>query len=386
VEIRDLTFDDLEAVKDLRVRAFGYKTAGEWELWKALVAPSFQRGRFLGGFDGDRMVSTVRILEMGQWWHGRRVAMGGVSGVAVAPEDRGRGAGREIMMATLERCAELGYPLSVLFPATTPLYRSLGWEHVGARHHITLDAETLRTVAGEPVKVRRATAEDAEDVVAVVARAHEANRSDGPFDWGVESLRPLLADPEAFNYLAEDGFLRYRWIEGNQRLLVEAVVAVSERTARGLWGIVGSSSSVVASVVASVDPHDPVFWLARERSLSEELVRRVWMLRLVDARAAIGERGFPAGLSAEVPLAVEDRQRAVNTGHWRLSVAGSRGVLEPAPESDAAVRLGAGALAALYGGTPASVLRRAGLLTGPGVHDEILDTCFAARPFSIDGF
>ena len=60
--------------------------------------------------------------------------MAGVSSVKVAPEDRGRGVGRLLMTAVLDEIAAHRYPLSALYPATMPLYRSLGWELAGGRH------------------------------------------------------------------------------------------------------------------------------------------------------------------------------------------------------------------------------------------------------------
>ena len=75
---------------------------------------------------------------MRQWWCGRAVPMAGVASVKVAPEDRGRGLARRLMTALLDEIAARGYPLSALYPATMPLYRSLGWElgrHAGYRRH-----------------------------------------------------------------------------------------------------------------------------------------------------------------------------------------------------------------------------------------------------------
>ncbi len=49
--------------------------------------------------------------------------MAGVAGVVVSPEHRGRGVGTALMQGTITRGRELGYPLSVLYPATIPVYR-----------------------------------------------------------------------------------------------------------------------------------------------------------------------------------------------------------------------------------------------------------------------
>ena len=91
-----------------------------------------------GRFDGGRLVGTALYHDMRQWWHGRAVPMAGVAGVKVAPEYRGQGVGRALMTALTELMAERGYPLSVLYPATMTIYRSLGWEIAGHRHEAVL--------------------------------------------------------------------------------------------------------------------------------------------------------------------------------------------------------------------------------------------------------
>ncbi|MFG6197588.1 GNAT family N-acetyltransferase [Nonomuraea sp. JJY05] len=57
--------------------------------------------------------------------------MAGVAGVTVSPEDRGRGVGSRLMRAVVERAASLGDAVSALHPATTPIYRSVGYEPRG---------------------------------------------------------------------------------------------------------------------------------------------------------------------------------------------------------------------------------------------------------------
>ena len=69
--------------------------------------------------------------------------MAGVASVKVAPEYRGRGIGRQLMTALLALIAERGYPVSALYPATMPLYRSLGWELAGGKYQASVPARSL---------------------------------------------------------------------------------------------------------------------------------------------------------------------------------------------------------------------------------------------------
>ncbi|MGI5163027.1 GNAT family N-acetyltransferase [Spirillospora sp. CA-253888] len=383
MEIRPLGADDLDAALDSSIRAFGPVPAADRDDWRLRIGLSLPEGRLLGAFDGDRLLGTARLLDFRQWWHGRAVPMGGIAGVTVAPEARGRGVGRRIVTAALELCADKGHAVSMLYPATTHIYRSLGWEHAGGYHGVRLRAEALRTLGAGPVPVRRAAPRDAAEVAAVLRRVHGEARDAGPVDWTVDMWRYKLADEDLFAYLAEDGLLAYRWADGRgEALRVEKIVAGSEATLRALAAIVGSGSSVAEHVTAFLAPADPLLWLLGERSV-EPLERAQWMLRLVDAPAAVEARGYPEGVSADVRLTVEDLQIKDNSRTWRLVVENGRGRLEPAADDPAAVRLGARGLAALYAGVPVATLRRAGLVEGDA---GPLGAVFAAQPFSLDYF
>src|SRR5206468_3618177 len=108
-----------------------------------------------------------------------------------------------------------------------------------------------------------------------------------------------------YAYLAEDGFLAYRWQRGNEELSVERAEAVSGQTVRALWTQLGSHASIADRVYAITGPASAFWWLARERD-ADIAHRSRWMLRVVDAPAAIAARGFPAATSLSVPLRIDD--------------------------------------------------------------------------------
>src|SRR4029077_10693521 len=132
--------------------------------------------------------------------------------------------------------------------------------------------------------------------------------------------------------------------------------------------------------------------------------RKSWILRLLDAPAAIAARGFPA-TDIAVPLQITDDLRPVNSGRWKLTVrAGTGRLVRDRTDTDAAsppaaspdggnqqrgpaLALGARGLAALYTGTPVATLRRAGLAEGGSPDaDAALDGAFAATPFMFEDF
>ncbi|MFB9968149.1 GNAT family N-acetyltransferase [Sinosporangium siamense] len=383
--IRDVAPADLDALLAIRVRSFGHMSAGEAEEWKAKYTLSAQEGLLLGAYDGSRIMAGARIADFRQWWYGRPLTCAGIAGVVVAPEDRGKGVARTMIRAVVERAAALGYPVSALYPSTTPLYRSCGWEHAGARHYYVIPTESLRSVRpAHPVALRRMGPGDAAEVMLILHRVYSAARASGPVCATEVQWRQWLGDDRAFLYIADDGFIVYRW--AGDALHVDHLAAASEHTARTLWGLLGSTSSTAKSIRAALDPADPVFHMLGERGVLG-VALTPWMMRVVDLPTAVSARGYPTSVTADLTLDVDDPVRPGNTGLWRLTFTKGEGTAEPARPADSATHVGVGAFSALYAGVPTDALRRSGLLTGGSpADDEVLDTVFAARPYMIDHF
>lgn len=400
VVIRPVTpDDDFEAQVDLGQRAFGMYSPAQKASWLYAARLRAGQGLFLGAFAGGQPAGAAIVHDMRQWWAGREVPCAGVASVKVAPEHRGRGLGRRLMTELLAMIAARGYPLSVLFPATMPIYRSLGWELAGGRYEATIPARSLRTLmppdphaggVSAPVpEVRRAGPEDTAAVLGVIGRCHQAARDSGGLTWDEPLAARWLSRPDLYAYRTGDGFAAYRWADGNTALFVERVQAASPASARALWSVVASHGPVAATVRARTGPRDPLWWLTHERD-ARIAKRSLWMLRVVDAPAAIAARGFPPAVCVAVPLVVEDNARPASSGHWRLTVSDGKGTLipnEPVSPAVAPLTLGARGLAALYAGTPVMTLRLAGLAAGGAPDaDAALDAAFAATPYMLDDF
>jgi predicted acetyltransferase len=132
VVIRAITVDDdMDAQVELGQHAFGVYSAGQRASWTYAAELRASQGLFLGAFVDGRPAGAAMIHDLRQWWLGQVVPCAGIASVKVAPEHQGSGLGRRLMTALLATVAERGYPLSALFPATMPIYRSLGWELAG---------------------------------------------------------------------------------------------------------------------------------------------------------------------------------------------------------------------------------------------------------------
>jgi GNAT superfamily N-acetyltransferase len=426
LEIRPLgPDDDLGAELDLRRRAFGPISAGRLPSWTKGLQVSIDQGALIGAFDGRRLVGSARYHLMRQWWHGRSMPMAGVAGVKVAPEERGRGVGTAMMAALLEQISERGFPVSVLFPSTAPLYRASGWEIAGRRYETVLDASSLLTLASpdrlpagragpaahDAPNVRRATPADGAAIVEVEGLVHQQLRHCGPGTREPWMPADWLDDEDRFAYLADDGFLRYRWSEERDEIVADELIAASPATARAWWQILASHGTMASRVRACVAPDDPVTWLTRDPA-AEVQQTDTWMLRVVDAPAAIAARGYPIAAAVSVHLDLADAARPANSGRWALDVSAGAGsltrlrdaspvldspvldspvldspVLDPTSQDSTVLSLGARGFAALFAGVPIRTLRLAGLAAGgDAAVDDALGAAFCGPAFTVDRF
>src|SRR5690242_15994083 len=131
--------------------------------WRHAAGLRASQGLFLGAFVNGAPAGAAILHDMRQYWLGHPVPMAGVASVKVAPEHRGRGIGRTLMTEALNVIAERGYLLSALYPATMPIYRSLGWELAGAKHRFSIPARSLRGLAA-PDPAARGTGAGHQDV------------------------------------------------------------------------------------------------------------------------------------------------------------------------------------------------------------------------------
>lgn len=382
---RDLNSGDLDAAFDVRCRSFGPldDTMRAW--WNGVQEESITEGRAIGIFDGERLLAHGKVRSYQQFWGGRPMPMGGVAGVVVAPDARGMGVGSLLMKAIAHRSQELGDLVSALYPATIPLYRGLGWEVAGGQYRISMSAEALRTLSGKSISLRTAKEPDLETFRQSLNDGYAARLANGPKMLSVAEAREQLLDDGSMSYLTDGGHVVFEW--RREDLEVSYLQADTPGTARALWSVVGSGSSIAKRVVAYVAPDDPIHLLLPDEVDHETYIKR-WMLRVMDAPKAVAARGFSPVVTGSAALALKDPVLAGNSGSWRLEVSGGRGHLGPAEANDASLRLGPNGFAALFAGTPVHALRTAGLASGGDpATDQWLDAAFAGRaPYLLEYF
>jgi predicted acetyltransferase len=394
-EIRFLNQDDLEQAFQLDQQAFNLPKEGR-ELWLERAVPERKHGAFADG----RLVATTHVHFFGQFFGGRSVPMGGVGDVAVAPEHRGKGLARRIMTEALQAMRARGEVISTLFPATTTLYRGLGYELAGAAVWHQVSPRSLLGLRGSnSLETRRV---EKTDDPTEIRRCYQrvAPAINGWLDRDDQRWQSLWEWWHAGHYLYAcenpggevEAYLAYRHeptppgATGDYGVRVEQIVAATPEGLRAAWWTLASSASVVDAITFTASPEDALLLIMPEQRTSVRGQVR-WLLRIVDVQGAVAARGYPPSLEIEVSFSVDDALLPENTGAWTLRVADGEGRLEAGRGSGP--RLGIGALSSLYTGWGSTAtLARAGILEGGSPTQlRALDAAFAGpTPWMMEEF
>jgi predicted acetyltransferase len=314
----------------------------------------------------------------------------GIAGVAVAPEERGRGVARSLMRATLAEARTNGVALSALYPTTLTLYRLSGYELAGARFRFTTRLKDLplggRDHGVEPIDDADRT--DVENAYRAWARVRSGALDRGEYIWR-RVRTPRDGEARGFLVRGEKGVEGYLYAKqrvrpaGGYDLVLTDFVALSAHAARSLLGLLADHRSTGELCVWHGGFPDPVLFEQPEIATTVELTEQ-FMLRVVHVEAALRARGYPK-VDADIELDVADAELPDNNGRYRLVV--REGDAEVTRGGGGKVRLDVRALATLYSGyLRATDLARAGRITGDARSIEALEALFAGPPPALGDF
>jgi predicted acetyltransferase len=368
---RPATPDDHPGLARVLGQSFNFPEAERWQPFWRRVGPE---GLFAVE-EGGRIIGGCGVYDMGQRWLGRHVRLGGVAGVGVAPEHRGRGVARALMGSVLEDLARRGLPMAGLYPASQPVYRSVGYEQSGERILYELPLASLAGIRPElpMVQLEAQLPETEEALRARYAPEHGNLDRDGAM-WE-RLLRPTEGRREVW-LIGEAGYVVVQPLGQDIHWNVQVMdyAAPDAATARSLLGLCASLRSLCEKLRWYGSPSDLLLGLVPEVGWSVVQHQR-WMLRLVDLGAALAGRGWAA--EGQLELSVEDPLLPHNSGDWRLVVEGGQGRLERG--RGGGLRMGPRALGPLYSGLySASRLAQLGLLSGSVAGLQAADRLFAA--------
>ncbi len=351
---------DLEALAPIVAWAFGDSASGALEWLKRAGSESVRVAR-----DGARVVGGLVEVPMGQWFGGESVPMLGLAGVAVAPEERGRGLAIALVQQALRAGRERGFALSTLYPSTFGLYRKAGYELAGSQCRFTLQLRRL-TRSRSSLQVQPLGAEHQAEIEAlyrVVARHRAGYLDRREYIW--QRVRSPQHDPaRVFGVRDAAGLAGYVFMKAGSGMPVQFTLSdFVTRTAEAFHALLMFLADHLTTAETASwkgGPADIRLFGLPDRVVSVAL-EEYWMLRLLDVPAALLARGYPP-VDAGIELVVDDELLPENAGAHALSVERGRARIAQRGGLPRA-RLSAGSLAALYSGfVSAHELRLAGKL------------------------
>lgn len=368
--------DESEASYRIRAQAFQARLRPYDPDMPVVADDQFHVARLDG-----RLVATVVTVPERQWFGGRAVPMGAISGVAVLPDARGLGLARRLMVEAIEAMRDRGEVLSSLYPTTSSLYRSVGYEFGGRLEPTWVDLSGAVTGSRSTAEPDRYRMEPLGPELARMRPLYDevAARSNG---WlGRSHLywqrKEHFGDPskhQSFGYLIHEddrpvAALHITHTESRHRVKFDVEVdgpyAVDAHAFRAALDLLLALDTTVDRISLNL----PVESLALHLpgALIDHRDSWLWMLRLVDVVGALEGRGYNPAVEARFTLDIDDPIAPWNAGCHRVEVTGGRALVEKLTSTPAGptVSLDVQTLAGLYTGFADPVeLAAAGRLPG----------------------
>jgi predicted acetyltransferase len=285
------------------------------------------RGKLLGAFRAYKMAEVI---------NGTLMPMMGLASVAVSPDGRRRGIGRQMCRYALAMARERGDLVSVLYPFRQDFYKSLGWGLVGELRSFRFRPESL-SLDDNSLQVRMATADDEEGIHACYDRM--ARGGNGPILRSPYVWKHLFSDAATHAIVYhKDGVRGYAIItygqgttRENRPLFIRELLAESRDAYCGLLGWISEQRDLWREVRydARVDERFDLR-LSEPRPPGERHARMLWdpvarvirgpMLRIVNVPAALMRRSYPEDVRLLIKLTVYDSEIQDNHGECRVEI------------------------------------------------------------------
>lgn len=384
ITIESLRGGDHEVRWDLGGQAFGSTLPFDPD------SPLPALDRIVAAYDGGRLAGTVVTLDFAMTWSGSSVQCGGVSGVVVRPEDRGRGLAKAMLRESFERMRTRGEVLAALYPTTATLYRSVGFEICGAYEwrKVPLD---LVPGTGADLSWRRVEFDDP-----AIRTVHErmTSKLDGWLRtndvWWGRFAHQAAADKTKNRYAyigARGGQLDgidvatvvYRYDKSEDRLYelgVDLIAGVDGQALASALGFLAGNATTAGHIETTV-PRDLLTLHVPNMQHTSVTNEWPWMLRLVDVAGAFESRSFPTSVSGQVEVGIRDDTLPWNAGPHVIEFAD--GAARVSPGGSGAVEIDVTDLAAIYAGNDIRLRQLADRIAGTGDADLLAAAC-ASHP------
>ena len=401
-EFRSATAEELPRMR--RLVAYVFAGAAEENSEEAdPMRPEWTRAAFHRG----QLVASSGAFPFKLRMNGRGVMASGVTMVGTDPGYRRQGIARRLIVDLLARAREQGQPASILWASMGAIYQRFGYGLATTQVEYSFDPRFAGFQFGDGATghARRLEKDEAIPIVSDLYRRFISDRNlllhRAPILWELPfRVRDGRGQYCAIHYDAAgepDGYLFYATKaqaepSGDpalaQELAVTDFVWRDMNGYRGLWEYVRGHDLVGKVTTAFAAEDDPApMMLLEPRVLGRRTSDGVW-LRVVDAAAALAERGYQHAGETTLEIA-EDAECPWNVGVYRL-VADGMQAQAAKTRAKAEIRIAPQGLASLLAGHASlSQLAHVGRAEVADVKRlPALDALFSTRyrPHCMNGF
>lgn len=387
--VAPLAPEDREELLAVEMESFGFSR----EVIEFLAA-AYGEERVRTVKAGDTVAGGLITFDARQFFGGNPVPTSCVAAVCTRPEHRGMGAATALLASHLEEQRRAGIPLATLYPSNLPTYRKSGYEVAGERTHLAMGLDKVNRVPSDLEASRVPDGAIIETLAPLQGRM--AGERDGFLErpaclWG--RLRDNLGEKRyayAFRPAGGEveGYAILRHAGGGVLEVVDRALSTPD-AARAYWNLLAAHRSMFNEVRWTGRLNDWELGVL-PNALPQVRGLQPWMLRILDAAAALEARGYPAACSGVLVLQVDDPVLGMNSGTFVLTVSNGRGLVKRAAEGLYApvLEVDARGLAALYSGfQTAGEVVRSGRAAGPDSAVDLADMLFAgSRPCMAEDF
>lgn len=361
-----------------RAVSLGFHSDYHEEDWAA-ERKAYLLDRCFGFRSGERWVSTALSFPRRLSVPGGTIDVAGVTAVTVAPAFRRRGLLTRMMRHQLTTISE---PIAMLYASESLIYGRFGYG--GLTRQLQLSGKTgeldfLPEVDLGPGSVDEV---DLDQYRAAVQPLRASMIADRPGHLERDDIwwEAVLNDPErwrngasarryALHFAADgtpDGYAAFRTkrdssIADGREVHVHEIDATTPQAYAALWRWLLDLDLVRAIIRYSAPVDDPLLLLVADHRRVKTEQSDAAYARIIDVPAALAARTYQRDL--ELVIEVVDAFLPDSGGRFRLQ-AGTDGATATRTDHSPDLTMSARQLAAIYlGGTPATALARAGLLT-----------------------
>ena len=369
----------------------------------ALVIPPHNRKGVLKEFKeiGVQNARAIRIgseiiggLIFGQWGHffgGKSVPAAGVAFVGVASEYRRLGAAKMLMTETVREFYKMGIPISTLFPANIPLYRTAGYECAitRIRYKLNLNTVRLRNMSCDMVPYDGKSRKVFTDIYRAFMMKTNGNIDRSHIFWKL-ILDPWWWDGTVAKYLIKkgkeiQGYAIFFLKSEKDPLIIRDYCVLNHDAALRLLTFIADHSSQLKIAKWFGGPNDILAQVVPDRSAEYDYPGNC-MLRIVSVPGALESRGYTKILDTELNLEIYDDVVPENNGKFVLKIENGKGSVKKGGSGK--MKMDIRALAQMYTGyMSAHELRLASGIEATDSDCEIADLIFSGpSPWIRDEF